>query len=239
MFANRRFLVSLVLVVLGAGPVSSADVGQDAEARVRAAVQTAVERRLGGRVEVALEDFSCALTSDSAGALVATPDPSGRTDRPFRFVIATAAVGPRGHNVRLGEATAIVRVSGAHVRATRSMAAGRTLVAADLEAVSGPLDGLALRRVPSLAELVGGRLTRGVIAGEPIVTEAVAMAPAVRAGDRVRVSVHHSGVNATVTAVAEQTAGLDQVIRVVNPSSRRTLRARVVAVGEVEVVGEP
>jgi flagella basal body P-ring formation protein FlgA len=239
LFAKRRLLASLALVILGAGPVSSAGDGQAADARVRVAVQTAVEQRIGAQAAVTLEDFACALASDSPDALVATPDPSGRTDRPLRFVITTAAAGPRGRSIRLGEASAIVRVSGAHVRTTRSMAAGHTLAAADLEVASGRLNGLALRRMPSLVELVGGRLTRNVTAGEPLVAEAVAMAPAVRAGDRVRVSVHESGVNATVTAVAEQTAGLDQVIRVVNPSSRRTFRARVVAPGEVEVTGEP
>jgi flagella basal body P-ring formation protein FlgA len=238
--AKRRLLVSLALVMLGAGPVSSAgDSDQAVDARVRAVVQAAVEARVGARVTVTLDDFACALASDGAEALVATPDHSGRTDQPLRFIIATAAAGPRGHSVRLGEATATVRVSGAYVRATHAMAAGHRFTAADLEVAVGRLSGLALRRVPSLGELLGARLIRSVTSGEPLVAEAVVMTPAVRAGDRVHVSVHDGGVNATVTAVAEQTAGLEQIIRVVNPSSRRTFRARVVAPGEVEVTDAP
>ena len=226
------------MVTLGAGPVHSTGIGQTADARVRAAVRSAVETRLGRQVDVTLEAFACALTSDDPDTLVATPDPLGRTGQPIRFVIATGGIGPRGHAVRLGEASAVVHVSGEHVRATRPMRAGRTLAAGDLEVATGPVEGLTLRRVPSLPELIGARLTRGLAAGEPIAADAVAVAPAVRAGDRVRITVHQDGVEATVTAIAEQTAGIDQVIRVVNPSSRRALRARVVAAGQVEVVHE-
>jgi flagella basal body P-ring formation protein FlgA len=58
----------------------------------------------------------------------------------------------------------------------------------------------------------------------------------VRSGDEVRLTVREGGVEATVTAVAEQSAGIGRIIRVVNASSRRALRARVTAPGEVEVV---
>lgn len=238
MFAERRLLVALVMVTFGVGPVYSAGIGQAADARVRAAVRSAVETRLGRQVDVTLEAFTCALTSDDPDTLVATPAPLGRTGRPIRFVIATGGAGPRGHAVRLGEASAVVLVSGDYVRATRPMRAGRTLAASDLEVATGPLEGLVLRRVPSLPELIGARLTRGLTAGEPVAADAVAVAPAVRAGDRVRIIVHQGAVEATVTAVAEQTAGIDQIIRVLNPTSRRALRARVVAAGQVEVVNE-
>ncbi len=209
-----------------------------ATAAVRAAVQTAVERRLGGAVVVTLEDFTCSLTSDVQEALVATPNQLGRTARSFRFAIATAT-GPRGHGVRVGEASAIVHVSGAHVRAVGSFSAGRILTAGDLETASGPIDGVPLRRIPLLHELIGGRLMRPLVAGDPITLGAVAMVPAVHAGDMVRVRVHQGDVDATMTVVAGQTADIDQIIRVVNPSSRHALRARVVAPGQVEVVDAP
>lgn len=237
MFAEWTPLVVLAMATLGVGPADSSAVSQG-DARVEAAVRSAIETRLGRQVEVTLQDFVWALTSDEPDRLVATPDPLGRTGRPLRFVIATARIGPRGHAVRLGEATAIVHVSGEFVRARRSMPAGRTLVADDLEVVTGSMEGVALRRVPSLPELIGARLTRGLAAGDPIMANAVAIAPAVRAGDRVRVTVRRGGVEATAMAVAEQTAGLDRIIRVINPSSRRAFRARVIAAGEVEVVDE-
>jgi len=58
----------------------------------------------------------------------------------------------------------------------------------------------------------------------------------VRAGDRVRAVARVGGVEAVVIAIAEQSGSAQQVIRVVNPDSRRAIRARVVAPGEVEVV---
>ncbi len=44
-------------------------------------------------------------------------------------------------------------------------------------------------RVPALAELLGARLMRGLAAGEPIVSDAVALPPVVRSGDEVRLTV--------------------------------------------------
>ena len=58
----------------------------------------------------------------------------------------------------------------------------------------------------------------------------------IRAGDRVRVTARINGVEAVVIAIAEQSGVAQQIIRVVNPDSRRAIRARVVAAGEVEVV---
>jgi flagellar basal body P-ring formation protein FlgA len=187
---------------------------------------------------VTLDDFAYALTSEEPGSLVATPDPLARIGRPTRFIIAAEGTGPRGHVVRLGEASAVIHVLGESVRARRPIAAGRTLAAGDLEVVTGPMEGLPLRRVPSMPELIGARLTRRLAAGAPIAADAVAVAPMVRAGDAVRVSVRQQGVEAATTAVAAESAGIDRVIRVVNPNSRRVLRARVIAAGEVEVVDE-
>ena len=58
----------------------------------------------------------------------------------------------------------------------------------------------------------------------------------VRAGDRVRATARVGNVEAVVIAIAEQSGVAQQIIRVVNPDSRRAIRVRVVAVGEVEVV---
>ena len=58
----------------------------------------------------------------------------------------------------------------------------------------------------------------------------------VKAGDKVRATVRVGGVEAVVVAIAEQSGVADQIIRVVNPDSRRAIRVRVVAAGEVEVV---
>lgn len=70
---------------------------------------------------------------------------------------------------------------------------------------------------------------------EAVLAVALAQAPVIRAGDRVRVTMRVEGVEAVLMAIAEQSGRPDQIIRVVNPSSRRAIHVRVIAAGEVEV----
>jgi flagella basal body P-ring formation protein FlgA len=63
----------------------------------------------------------------------------------------------------------------------------------------------------------------------------LSQAPVIKAGDRVRVVIREAGVEVTLTAIAEQSGRPDQIIRVINPSSRRAIHVRVVAAGEVEL----
>jgi flagella basal body P-ring formation protein FlgA len=236
LFADlRAFVASAAVVLLFAGNAAAAST-PCADEQVKAAARSTVETRLGTKVDVTLSDFSCALTTEASGPLTATPDPMARTGRPVRFVITTIGSGPRGYAMRLGQATAVLTVSGDYVRARRALTPGVTLGSDDLEVANGPLNGLALRRLPSLAELVGARLVRGVAAGDAIAADAVTLPPAVKFGDQVKLTVRQGGVEATVLAIAEETAPLGQVIRVLNASSRRPLRARVTGNGEVEVV---
>jgi flagella basal body P-ring formation protein FlgA len=140
--------------------------------------------------------------------------------------------------VRVGEATAIVQVSGPHVRARRTIDVGRGLTLDDIEIGDGPIDGAPLRRLPAFGDVLGARVLRAVAAGDPIVDGVLVGVPVVRAGDRVRATVRGPGIEVAVVAVAEQSGMPDQIIRVVNPDSRRVVRARVVAKGEVEVLGD-
>jgi len=118
------------------------------------------------------------------------------------------------------------------------MPVGTVLAAGDLQAATGPVENIALRRIPSMNELLGARLTRSLAGGQAIPSDAVAVAPAVKFGDQVQLTVRQGGVEATVMAVAGQNAAIGQIIRVVNASSHRPLRARVTAPGELEVVNE-
>ena len=100
----------------------------------------------------------------------------------------------------------------------------------------GQVDGAPLRRLPTTADVTGSRTFRPVAAGEAIVASALVGVPVVKAGDRVRAVARAAGIEVSMVAVAEQSGMPDQVIRVVNPDSRRAVRARVVSAGEVEVV---
>lgn len=222
-------------VWLNGTPVATQPALEDA--RARAAVVAAIHERLGSAMRVHLDAFTARLALDAPDELTATPDPMGRTGRPVRFVIATAA-GPRGHAVRVGEATAIVQVSGPHVRARRPIEAGRTLTLDDIELGDGPIVGAPLRRLPASDDVLDARVLRAVAAGDTIVDGIVVGVPVVRAGDHVRATVRGLGIEVALVAVAEQSGMPDQIIRVVNPDSRRVVRARVVAKGEVEVLSD-
>jgi flagella basal body P-ring formation protein FlgA len=223
--------VSLWLFFTGLAP-AFAQMAPEAES-VRAAVISAVQTRLGPDVTIDLDQFSSRLPAATTDAVTATPDLTARTGRSARFALLT---GPRGRAVRVGEATAIVRVSGPHLTARRPLVAGRVLTADDVELSSGPIDGAPLRRLATRDEVLGARVLHALAAGDPIVNGAVAGVPVVRAGDRVVATVRSLGVEVSVLAVAEQNGMQDQIIRVVNPDSRRAVRARVVAKGEVEVL---
>lgn len=204
-------------------------------ARARAAIVGAIQERLGPDVRVDLDAFVCRLAPDAPDTLTATPDPTGRTGRSMRFTFVTAP-GPRGHAVRVGEATAVVRVSGPHVWAVRRIDAGHTLTPEDIALGDGPIDGAPLRRLSTPNDAIGARTLKALAPGDPVVEGVVVGVPVVRAGDRVRATVRGMGIEATVVAVAEQNGMPGQMIRVVNPDSRRAVRARVVAKGEVEVL---
>jgi len=234
--SGRRIRVACACLgwLAGAAAVSAAAETPDM-ARARAAIVSAIQERLGPDVRVDLDAFVCRLASDAPDTLTATPDASGRTGRSMRFTFATAP-DPRGHTVRVGEATAVVRVSGPHVWAVRPIDAGRTLTPEDIALGDGPIDGAPLRRLSTPNEVIGARSLRALAAGDPVVEGAMVGVPVVRAGDRVRATVRARGIEVAVVAVAEQNGMPDQIIRVVNPDSRRAVRARVVAKGEVEVL---
>jgi flagella basal body P-ring formation protein FlgA len=141
-----------------------------------------------------------------------------------------------GHPLRVGEVTAVVHAAGPHVLAARQVDAGRVLTPEDVAIGDGPIDGAPVRRLVTLADVIGARTMRALAAGDPVVGGAIVGVPVIRAGDRVRATVRGAGVEVAILAVAEQNGVPDQMIRVVNPESRRAVRARVVARGEVEVV---
>ena len=198
-------------------------------------VMAAVEDRVGREMRVDLESFVCRLTAPLPATFTATPDPTGRTGQAVRFVLASEP-GPQGNTVRLGEVTTVVRIYGSHVRARKALDAGRAVGRDDVEVADGQVDGAPLRRLPTTADVTGSRTFRPVAAGEAIVASALVGVPVVKAGDRVRAVARAAGIEVSMVAVAEQSGMPDQVIRVVNPDSRRAVRARVVSAGEVEVV---
>jgi flagella basal body P-ring formation protein FlgA len=118
----------------------------------------------------------------------------------------------------------------------RPVARGAEIVADDLTPVMGDVVGVPVRRLPTAAELTGGRALRDIKAGDVVQAGWVALKPAVHAGDPVTVRARVGDVEVTSVLVASDSGNVGAIVRVMNPDTRRTLRARVVASGIVEVV---
>jgi flagella basal body P-ring formation protein FlgA len=135
-----------------------------------------------------------------------------------------------------GFATGLVDVTTPYLRVSRDVARGALLTAEDVEAVVGVPGEVVFRPLPRLDEAIGTRVVRPLRAGETVTGTMIAAVPFVKSGDRVRTRVDAGALVAYGQAVAEQSGGLGQVIRLLNPESRRTIRGRIVARGEVEVI---
>jgi flagellar basal body P-ring formation protein FlgA len=224
----------LLIVALGtaAGPLGAARRDPLFEARAAEAVARAVERRMGRGTVVEVESITVTATP-ADGALEATPAPDARSGRPSLFSLTvTTAAGPR----RVGSAMATVRVEADQVHATVPLMRGAVVATSEVTAVRATADLVSFRPLPVESEIVGARVTRALEAGAVFTGEVLAVLPAVKAGQQVRVRAAVDGIVAYGVAVAAEQGRVGEVIKVVNPDSKRTLSGRVTAPGEVEVL---
>jgi flagella basal body P-ring formation protein FlgA len=227
-FARLAAALAAVATFTAAGRAQ--DTGPD-EARVRLAIERAVLDRIGPTAAVDVTAVTDLRLTRDAAALVAVPDPGLRADAPGRFVL----FGDTSRRVRVGEATAVVSAVVDAVRVRRPVARGRLVEAGDMELVREPLEGR-LDPPAAIDDVLGARARRDLVPGLRLTTQDVAVEPAVRSGDPVRVFVRVAGIEVSATAVAMQTGVKHDVILVANPESRQTLRGRITANGEVEVL---
>jgi flagella basal body P-ring formation protein FlgA len=152
----------------------------------------------------------------------------------------------RGHRtgdgtelVAVGRVTVRVHVTVAHSHTTRAIARGSRLADADLATVRHALSRGALRPLPEGDALVDGRVLRDLPADACLTPQVVAPAPAVIAGREVAAVAREGDVEVRATLVAVDSGAVGEVVRVAQPGSRRTLRARVIGRAEVEIHHEP
>jgi len=236
MMKNASVFVALVLaaVVDGAAPPLAAAPSALRD-RVGAAIVEAVAHRMGD-ARVIVEQVEIFNVSDVPG-IEAVPGPEARAGEVVQFSLlapVSSALGARVVNV--GRATALVHVDAPHVRATRLVPRGKAIEADDLTEVDSDVRGVPLRRLPTLAELGGGRALRNLAPGEIVTGVAMTTTPAVHSGQVVRATVTIDGVQVSAMLVAAQNGELGATIRVFNRDSHRELRAKVVADGVVEVI---
>jgi flagella basal body P-ring formation protein FlgA len=207
----------------------------EAVERVRAAIADAVHQRMGETAVVTI-DVQSIDGALGTGPLLATPEPGARTGRVIVFALSGQAVGRSLR--RIGSATAQLTVVAPHAVAQRALSRGTILAAADIADGAGPVVDVPLRALVLPDALSGARLTRDVASGAVLSGDVVQPVPLVRSGDVVVVRTRINGIEAEGRAIASQNGVAGEVIRLVNPDSRRTLRGRVVSAGEVEVIHE-
>lgn len=152
--STRSFASCTVLLVLATTPLEGRAATPSLDA-VSEAMTAAVHARVGRGATVAVEGITGLRMTTAARSLVAVPDPSAQVGAPVRFVLPDGASGrSRG---RVGEATAVVRITAPAVHARRAIARGARLAADDVALAETDLDGRPLRPLLALETVVGGR----------------------------------------------------------------------------------
>ena len=192
-------------------------------------IARAVTERMGDGVAVTVQLIEPAAIDQVFAS--AKPDPLGRVGGEMFFTLTPAAPGARAVRVR-----ARIDVIGECVEARRAILRGHVVEAGDVDIVRGPLAGVPVRRLPQHAQIVGERALRPIGPGQVIEEGFVAVRRAVQAGDSVMVIAVIGVVQVTALFVASDSGDPGDTVRVVNRETHRSLKARVMSTGVVEVI---
>ncbi len=229
-------LLSLLLASLAAAP---APVPAGSAAAATRAVVAAVQVRLGADAEV-LVDTVHEVTMSGGPLVDAVPAPGAKLGGVTRFVLRGPG-DPAGDPSRLrpiGYATVTLRVAVEHAHAARAVRRGAALAAGDLAPVRHLFEAGALKRLPTAADALHGRALRDLPAGACLTPQAFQPTPAVRAGADVEAIMRSDGVEVRAALVSVDSGEPGDMVRVTNPQSRKSFRARVVARDVVEISHE-
>jgi flagella basal body P-ring formation protein FlgA len=119
--------------------------------------------------------------------------------------------------------------------AAKPLKKGQVVSAADVQL--NRIHGIAVARemIEQLGDVVGKTLTRDVGQGEMFQAKAVTLPPVITAGSRVSMLYRHGRLEASAVGVALESGAAQQEIKVRNEDSQKTVTARVVDKGLVEV----
>lgn len=109
------------------------------------------------------------------------------------------------------------------------------LQAADLTLAEQDVGNLRQGYLLDPAEAIGSLSIRALPAGQPLQPAQLKIPPAIRRGDRVVISARNGVINVRMPGEALGDGSVGEQIRVRNTRSQRTVFARVVAPGQVEV----
>lgn len=221
-------VVALTVMSAAASPEIETD------AAVRAAITSAIQARMGPETEVTIDAVSLHRPWPHASARVRI-DPGARLGRPLRVALGAAADPSATTVAWTGSADAEVRVVAAHLHARRPVPRGATISDADVVVVRHAVDG-PLRPWPAADAVGRSRALRDLAPDACLTPSTLLLLPLVQAGQTVQATLRLGELLAEASLVAAENGERGEVIRVVNPRSRRTIKARVVGVGHVEVI---
>lgn len=213
-----------------AQPAAAVDV---AMAAAMDAATRSVRKAFGGEADVTLSAPVLSLAGQAAPIGRAEAEPSSRTAGPVRFVLYAAG---EGITPRLGRLTARVDVRAPHLRARQRIPARVRLAPADVELVRDDIGRQVFAVLPTLAALDGAVTRKALLSHEVVSAPALIARALVTSGDEVVTVARVGTVEVRGRAIAAQSGTLGEIVIVVNPDSRKRLRARVVADARVEVI---
>lgn len=229
---------SLLLAWLAAATTPAVPVGLPTEMALRAVV-AAVQVRMGADADVLVDHVH--EVSLVGGVLVdAVPAPGAKLGTAVRFVLrgAGATGADPARMTPVGHATVTLRVVADHAHTARAVRRGAALAAADLVPARHVFQAGALTPPSTVDEAIQGRALRDLPAGACLTRQVMAPMPAVRAGADVVAVMRSDGIEVRADLVSVDSGQPGDLVRVTNPKSRRTFRARVVSRDLVEISHE-
>jgi flagella basal body P-ring formation protein FlgA len=230
--AGALVMATLPVAAQAPAPVSgsAAPVVGTPEA-VRQAIATAVLARVGAGAEVGVE-LTSAIAPTWHGDLTSVAiDPAARLGAP---IFATFLAGPSA-SLRV---SATVRIVADYVRASHALPAGQLIAAGDITPVRDVVPAMPLRHLPTAGEVIGAKTIRRMAAGDILQAGFVLTAPVVTMGEPVTAIARIGDLEVAARFIAADNGRIGDLIRIVNPDTKRSLRARVVKAGTVEVFNE-
>lgn len=122
------------------------------------------------------------------------------------------------------------------VTAVRSIQRNDVINAADIVIREQKLQGLSSDYLIRINDAIGTRATRPVTAGKPLSVSGLAQPKWIKRGDNVMIIANSHGVSAKMSGTAMADGSKGQQIKVRNLSSKRIIKAKVIAPGKVQTV---
>ncbi len=204
--------------------------------RVRAAAEELVRGASPGGAAVSLVGLRVpdGLLIEPGAYAVEVQEPAGGF-RPGVIQIPVA-VRPQAGPVRRLSATATIRMTGPVLVPVRDMPRGASLAAEDFRVEDRPLS--APGRFLATPAAAHGRVAKVALrAGQPVPASAVGKGAAVEPGQAVHALLKEGGVVLTLQTISRGRGDVGNIVPITAPDGHRTLRARVIAPGKVQVLG--